>query len=564
MAGPWEKYQSGVPATNAAAGPWDKFKGKGAEEWERAVLLPMETNKETGERRLAWPQIAVDVGNAFMAPGRALQGEYGVEIDPATGRMTTITNDMIKDTLALSAIPALGGTGAVTADMALEATGGIPRAARSLINRAMKDDQVPVSEVVTRLEDLGPDAVLADLGPRLQKQAQAIATMPGAGQKTVLDVLTARAAGRNARVTTDVNETLGAAAVPSQVLSANRVNMEALRPEYEDAFRFARAVDTRPIAENLEAQAVNLRGAGQQAAIRIRQMLDIHGAEGNLDPNPRTLFETRNAIDGMMATETNPKAIGVLTEARRMIDEQLQAAVPGIKQVDAKFAELARQNEALGEGSMLLAAGKEARHPAEVVEQMMAGANPQGLGVGPSAVPFRLSQGTRAEIERLIGTKANDLQALRQAVGGEGDWNRAKLAAVFGADKADRLLAIISRELRYQALEQDALAGSRTQVLKAAQDEIAGTEPKTGFFQSVGNLQFGTAGARAADAGLGWAARSRRAATNSAVADALMSRNRENLSRQLLYGGPSLLGEMAPSATAKALVARGKAPWLSP
>jgi hypothetical protein len=54
-------------------------------QWERATLLPMETNQGTGERRLAWPQFVVDAANAAMAPGRAVRGEYDLMVDPNTG-----------------------------------------------------------------------------------------------------------------------------------------------------------------------------------------------------------------------------------------------------------------------------------------------------------------------------------------------------------------------------------------------------------------------------------------------------------------------------------------------
>ena len=533
-----------------------------AEEWgPPGAIVPIQFKKGTGEMRLAVPQIITDLVDAVHAPGNALRGEYNeVLADPETGAVEPFNREMMGDAATLAGIPMLGSGGAaVTAEMAATRGGGMSPGARNLIVRALKDDQVPLNEVPQRMAQLGPDTVLADLGPRVQKQAQAIATMPGPGQKTIVDALRLRAAGRDSRITSDVDSTLGPAPVPSAVKATIRQGQDTLSPYYERAMEGATRVDTAPIALNLESLVVNKRGAAQAVAKKIRGMLNVTGTE-ELDPSPRTLLEVRNAIDGMFKTETDPKALGVLTDTRRAVDEMLAQAAPGIKEIDGMFAELARQGSALDEGGMLLGAGKEARHPADVVEQMLTGANPEGLAVGPSAVPFRLSQGARAEIDRLIGTKASDLQALKQAVGGEGDWNRAKLAAVFGPEKADALLSIITREMRYKSLEDDALGGTRTQVLKAAQEEIEGPASKgPGIVQSVLNLQPGTAAAKAADKGLGWVGRSRRAATNAAAADALMSKQGAEIAKQLMSPGASgLIGGAVNASARGTLIERDK------
>lgn len=510
-------------------------------DWERATLLPMEKNNATGERRLAWPQIAVDAGNAMMLPGDVLSGKYTDPNDP--NKLDYNNPELIGRGLTLATLPVLGGGGAGGGAAAATATPG-----RNAVMRALKDSRIPAGEVGERMAAIGPDAILGDLSPRLQKMVQALATMPGPGQKTVLDALTSRAEGRNARLMGDVDTTLGPAPVPSQVLTANKANMDALGPEYQAVFKGAKAVDTTPIAYELDAAIVNLRGDAQKAVKQVRGMLNLYG-EDLLDPNPATLFETRQAIDGMLATEANPKAIGALSAARKQIDDMLAVAVPGIKEVDAKYAELARQNTALEDGGKILRTGPEAQRPSEVVEQMVTGANPQGMSVGPSAVPFRLSQGARAEIDRLIGTKANDLQALKSLVGGEGDWNRAKLAAVFGPEKADKLLSIITREMKYQSTEADALTGSRTQVLAAAQKEIEGEQKASpGVIKSLLNLQPGSAVGAAGDKTLGWLGKARRAAVNEDIARLVSSTDGAALVDALGANGGSMMQSVMRAA----------------
>jgi hypothetical protein len=186
--------------------------------------------------------------------------------------------------------------------------------------------------------------------------------------------------------------------------------------------------------------------------------------------------------------------------------------------VDAKFEELARQREALGRGQQMLDSGRTAPRPADVAQEMTAGAVPD-RGIGPSAVPFRLSQGARAEIERLIGTTANDLNALKSALKGDGSWNRARLVSLFGEQKADRLLQILERERTFAATHGAVTGNSETAARQAAQAEVNGGTPQVLRDTSLTGLTL-TGLQKLANIG----ARTRQSGTNAKIADALMSR----------------------------------------
>lgn len=369
---------------------------------------------------------------------------------------------------------------AVRARAAARAAGLEPKSLM-YVTRAATDDGLDATAIQSRLADMGPDAVLADLGPNLQHQAGALAATPGRAQEVVRKALVDRQAGANTRIGAAIDDNLGPRSiVPSEVEATIQGNQQALGPQYGEVFRNARAVDTAPIAGELESQIVNLRGEGQRAAQRVRGMLDINGAPGNLDPNPGTLFQTRQAIDGYMATETNPQAIRVYANARQQIDDMLANAVPQLKEVDANFAELARQREALQRGQTVLSSGREAPRPSELVNEVQQGAQPQGLQIGPSAVPLRLSQGARAEVERIVGTNSNDVAALNRLIKGEGDWNRARLATLFGQDKADRLIKVLDNERVYADTANTVTRNSETAARMAAQGEL-GVGGQSGF-----------------------------------------------------------------------------------
>jgi len=314
--------------------------------------------------------------------------------------------------------------------------------------------------VQTQLKSLGPQGMLADASPEWMAIARGAASRPGQ-RGAIVNALLNRDTGKNFRLGTDLDDALGRAGVPSRINAEIEAGQRALGKAYEGVFRGAKAVNTQPLADELDGLATILRGDARQAVVRARQMLNVPG-ENVLDPMPQALFQTRQALDGMMATEANPQVMRQLTIIRQNVDDTLARAVPGIKDVDAQFAELARQREALQSGSQIFDSGKTAARPQELTQQFPASALPEGTQVGPSAVPYRTQQGARAEIDRLVGQAANDPAKLQQVVKSEGDWNRDKLRTVFGQERADKALSAIDRETTFYRTKNRVESGSDT------------------------------------------------------------------------------------------------------
>lgn len=363
---------------------------------------------------------------------------------------------------------------------------GVPGGAAGRVFKAFERDAVDPAAV----RNLGQDAMLVDNNPNLTQQAAKIAASPGSGQQIVRDALTNRAAGANSRIRGDIDATLGPAPVPSAVDAGIVANQRSLGPEYGAAFQGARRVDTTPIADELDSQIVNLRGPAQRALQQVRGMLNVTG-QNILDPNPGTLFQTRQAIDGMVAGETNPQVIRSLAEVRQRVDDELGRAVPGIKTADAKYAELARQRDALARGQQVLESGRTAPRPEELANEVAKGAVAPGYLPGPSAVPMRLGQGARAEIERIIGTNTNDVVALNRLIKGEGSWNRDRLATLFGPDKADQVLNVLDREQAFANSTNRITRNSETASRLLADEEVNGGGPHHAFREAKNAWTFG-------------------------------------------------------------------------
>lgn len=358
----------------------------------------------------------------------------------------------------LAAAPRLAATSATR--LAAKEAGTGTKALTRIIKQMQRDGLSP-ADIQRKLRELGPDATLMDVGPNLRQEGQRIYAKGGEGRGIIDQTLTARDQTANARIRGEVNANLGPAPVPSQINDGIAANQRSLDPVYRETVRNGNAVDTQGIANALESDIVNLRGSAQATARRVRGMLNVEGADV-LDPSPSTLHETRKAIDGMLATEADPNTIRVLTRARQEVDNVLAQSVPGLKDVDAQFSELARQHEALGRGQQVLDSGRTAPRPTELARDVQEGALPRGNQIGPSAVPVRLREGARAEIERIIGTNANDRVALQKLIKGEGDWNRDRLATLFGQDRADRVVSVVDRERTFAETSNRVMKNSAT------------------------------------------------------------------------------------------------------
>lgn len=388
-----------------------------------------------------------------------------------------------------------------------------------IIARGLQADGLTPTSAAIELDRLGPAAVYGDLGPNLQAKTAAIATLPGAGAKTVVDGLTGRTAMANARIRAGVDDALGPARPASSITNELDANRQAVNTLYEPVFAEKALsdnpfMDSQPILDAIDSVVPRVVGGTRSDIQRVRSML-LDPTTGLPTQDPQIIMAVRQELDGMIGSETNTTTANVLGDLRKVIDQDLDVNVPGLKAVDAQFEEIAKQGEAFEEGGMLLGDGKTARDPADLMEQMINATPGQN---------FRLSQGARTEINRIIGTKANDRVALRGILRGDGSWNYEKLSQVFGKDAADELMSIIDRESQFAQLENLATSGSRTQVLNAAQKEIQGNVGDPGIMREAMNFQYGNAAAKVADRFLGGLISSRREGIVNNVADALMGR----------------------------------------
>lgn len=244
-----------------------------------------------------------------------------------------------------------------------------------------------------------------------------------------------------------------------------------------------RAIDNTALAHELDAAAINLRDPAQKQLAEVRKMLNITGTDV-LDPHPSVLQQVRTRVRGMEETAAHE---GKYDAARRLgnvydqLTNEMNAKIPGIRPLNAEYAELGQQTRALDPGSVGRRAfkkGDEALWPEEFEQAMTQAAQPKGTA-GPSAEPFRIREAARAQLQRIVGTNKNDLLALENLLAMPHDWNSQKLAIAFGQDRANDLQQVLRNERRFrETFQKGSLEGSQTDPRASARKEFEGGDEK--------------------------------------------------------------------------------------
>ncbi|WP_400769362.1 hypothetical protein [Methylosinus sporium] len=155
---------------------------------------------------------------------------------------------------------------------------------------------------------------------------------------------------------------------------------------------------------------------------------------------------------------------GALKLARGKLNALLEEQVPGYAEANRASAALARRGEAVEAGTKILGTGPEAPWPEELAAQLA------GMEPGERAA---LAMGTRGRIEEKIRRTANDLTAGKAIAQGDGDFNRANLAQVFGDQPAANFINAVDREKAFADTANRLIGNSETAPREAATKAMA-------------------------------------------------------------------------------------------
>lgn len=372
---------------------------------------------------------------------------------------------------------------------------GTGRAAGRMLTNDIEVTGLP--QVQGRLNELGPDAFLLDGSPALQSRAQGLATERGApgAHDTLVNALTTRDEGTNARLGQSLNENFGPAPVPSQVEAQFAAKRVAAGPKYDASLAGAGPVDASDVLTYIGQRLNTAEGSDRAALLRARDMLMQEDASGNLVPktSAERLHNVKSEL-GKIIDYGDP-TIGVprgamsgedsaLNAVRGRLNRALEEQVPGYAEANQQYRTAARASAALESGKRVLDGGENAIHPQDFA---------QDFSGRPMEQQAALRAGVRADIDRTLGTTTYDLSALDRLAQTPGDWNFQKLSEVFGPDEATRVLNARDREKAFRQAYQDILRGTQTAQRTAAAKgvEVRGLAPSS---SNVGTSIVGAVG----------------------------------------------------------------------
>lgn len=427
------------------------------------------------------------------------------------GALTALGNDQDVGTgTVVGAL--LGAGGNVAGELAQGAAnlfrGPQDRAATYLSQAAQMDGITPQSGAA-RLSELGPEGVLADLGPNMSMQARGAYTRPGEAQTIIRDSLVTRGNNAGQRIEGAVNQSLGnqtnVLQTADDIIAARRA---VAKPLYDVAL-------PTPVPQSDELTALLQRPSAQSALKQAQNnILDRGGVFDLKNPTVELLDEVKKALDD------------VIEPARRAGEGAKVSTLTTLKNDIVKFADNVSPEYAQARQAF--------QGPTQVINALEDGQKVFSNSLTPQQLSRDLAalddasreayiQGARQQVQNVMGTARNDANAARALF--DKGYNREKLTLLLGAEEANNLIRSIDAENAFVGTRGAVLGGSNTVPSANASELVAGGQSSPGFLRNFANFNYGDAAGQVIDSLIGGALNSRNSATNAEIARLLMSQN---------------------------------------
>lgn len=329
----------------------------------------------------------------------------------------------------------------------------LPRLTQRNLEQVARDADLP--RVQSEASRLGPNAMLADVSPDMRLVAQNAATRPGVSP-IVADPLRARDAARNERLTDALNQSFGRNIDRTVVNDRLAGLRESAGNEFERLAALSR--NDMPAFNVLSTiDSIKTSPTGRNPGV-ARSLLDIE----KVLTNPQTgvvgrsaseFHAARRLADEIYNDSTSGSVKASVDAIRKNLDASLKQGVSGWPAADARFADIAKRQEAFQNGQTVFNTGREALRPDEY-SRYLSGLNPW---------QNKLERvGARAELDRLAGQSNNDLSAFNNALKLPGDDPARKMQLLFGDDPTRRFYNAKEAENIFADTKRMVLDGSQT------------------------------------------------------------------------------------------------------
>lgn len=318
---------------------------------------------------------------------------------------------------------------------AVRAVNAEPQAVRA-VYEALKADGLDEAGAIAKLDSMGIDSRLVDLGPTTRQTGVIASSTPGTGRTQMVNMLEDRQSREGARLGEIREEALGSGVNRDVVKGEIKQELSDIGKGYETAHPQQRSpVNAQSVIDQIDTELGSIKDPGLRKILEdVKKSLyiqDRHGvATPNLDPSSEGLQGAREAIDSKLYDVTgkkkltlSPQEARLLTKYRGAIDDMMEGANPAVKAVDEAYSAKAGERKAFETG-----------------EDVLKKADPQTAGefqtTWDSMSPEqqqRAVQGASRYVETQMGLSPNERTALRQMLGG--DLNEAKLSTMIGPEK---------------------------------------------------------------------------------------------------------------------------------
>ncbi|GGE19994.1 hypothetical protein GCM10011390_44070 [Aureimonas endophytica] len=347
---------------------------------------------------------------------------------------------------------------------------GIGRRTADQIGRELDRDALSPEAARTRLDAMGPDAMLLDAGDNLAGGAEAVANAPGAGNRTIRERLAARNAGASQRITEAADAAIG----PARDMTETADDLIARRGR-ESGPLYAQALE-KPIGWNDRMQAFMddpITKGGLRKGLEI-QRLEALARNERFDPVDYNITDFNVAGDPIITGTPNMRTLNVIKKGLDNIVEGYRDPTTGRLQLDeygraVNEVQRAFIKEIDGLNPAYAAARAAWAGPTRVRDALALGQDVFDRSVRPDQLRQRLAamgdderqafqMGARDQLSEIMGTARRDAGAARAAF--ETGWNREKLGLLLGDDEAaGRFLDTLGTETRF-ANRSNAITGN--------------------------------------------------------------------------------------------------------
>lgn len=437
------------------------------------------------------------VGGAAMLPAKLFQGATtlgSVGRSAATGGALGAAETVLRDNefaptafevgVGTAVGGGAGGAGPLVAKGAGAAWNAIgefmanrgvdAKAIRNILSELQLSGMTP-QQAAQRRREIHPEvAMVGDVNPGMQTMTAATGMAETGANTQIGERLYNRRQGSQGRMDAARESAFGQAIDPYDMRLYKRNAAEALA--YDDVLRGAPRLPDN--LDDLLAQELTFPGANMSLSNR-RVMGDIFSQvdDALLADTPemtaRRLLDIRKNLDAQIVYD--PRAFSELSsadkatqqplrEARRVIDGVLKQHIPGIRELDARYADVASAKSAYDEGRRALGDGPNAVSPNEFAAR--------NAELTPEQQALR-NAGMSSEVDREVTRARNAGNEMGSYLRG---WNRDKVATAVGNQNADELARAVEGENVMLGTSRMAEPGygSRTANLGAAFQRLYG------------------------------------------------------------------------------------------